>query len=137
MHRVTVDGKAMTDHELHCPDCGDSMALMKDRNFVGYKCRSLECRGSHGCHPDGSPVGKPADAKTRKARILAHDTFDRIWKSKKMTRGRAYVWMRHELGMAEDECHIGSFDAETCKKLVQAVRASFPDLFPFDSWDEA
>jgi hypothetical protein len=132
MHRVTVDGKAMQDYELCCPDCGDSMALMKDRNFVGYRCRSLDCRGSHASHPDGSPVGTPADARTRKARTLAHEAFDRVWRTKKMTRGRAYAWMRNELGMTEEECHIGSFDVETCRRLVQKVRGYYPDLFPFD-----
>jgi len=132
MHRVTVDGRAMDDYELSCPDCGDSMALMKERNFVGYKCRSRDCRGSHAAHPDGRPVGTPADARTRKARALAHDAFDRIWRTKRMTRDLAYAWMRQELSLSKEECHIGSFDGPTCKKLVQTVRESFPDLFPFD-----
>lgn len=113
------------------------MALMKDRNSVGYRCRSLDCRGSHAAHPDGSPVGKPADAKTRKARITAHEAFDRIWRTKRMTRDRAYVWMRHELGLSKEECHIGSFDVATCKKLVQKVRECYPDLFPFDDMTDS
>jgi len=132
MHLVMVDGKAMQDHDLQCPDCGDSMALMKDRIFVGYKCRSLNCRGSHASHPDGSPMGVPADARTRKARILAHEALDRVWRTKKMTRDRAYVWMSQELGLSKKECHIGSFDVSTCAKLIQKVRGHFPDLFPFD-----
>jgi hypothetical protein len=132
MRQIRLDGRAMEDHELSCPDCGDSMALMKDRNFVGYKCRTLECRGSHGAHRGGKPLGTPADATTRKARIEAHAVFDRLWESKKITRDRAYAWMRQELCLNKEECHIGSFDVATCKRLVQRIREAYPDLFPFN-----
>lgn len=133
--QVRVDGRAMQDHGLFCPDCGDSMALMKDRNFVGYKCRTLSCRGSHGAHPDGSPFGTPADAKTRKARIEAHDAFDRLWKFSTMTRTQAYTWMQGALSLESSECHIGSLDEDTCKRLVRAVKVAYPDLFPFEGPD--
>ena len=111
------------------------MAIMAERGTVGYKCRSLNCRGSHACHPNGSPVGTPAVAKVRKARIRAHAAFDRLWQSKLMTRDRAYAWMRERLGLTEDESHIGRFDETMCQRLVETVRNCHPELFPFDGDD--
>lgn len=127
-----MSGKAVEDHELKCPDCDSSMALMKDRHGIRYRCRDLDCRGAHGAHPDGKPFGIPADAETRRARIEAHDAFDRIWKSKKMDRGRAYIWLRQEMQVDEVGSHIGQFDVTMCKKLVATVRNCWPELFPFD-----
>lgn len=129
---VVVDGRPMKDHGLTCPDCGDSMAIMKDKSFIGYRCRSLDCRGSHAAHPDGRPVGTPADARTRRARVEAHEAFDRVWKYGRMSRDQAYLWMQESLGIKSSKCHIGSFDVATCRKLVQTVKNCYPELFPFD-----
>lgn len=132
---VRVQGQVMQEHELDCPDCGDSMTLVADRVFTGYRCRNLECRGVHGCHPDGTPVGTPADRDTRKARMRAHEAFDRLWKTEKMTRTRAYIWLANMLDVERDKCHIGLFDVTMCKKLIQTVKNCYPELFPFDDPD--
>lgn len=132
MKPVRVGGKALQEHELECPDCGDSMALLNDRYGTRYRCRDLECKGAHGAHPDGRPLGEPVDAATRKARIEAHDAFDRIWRAKRMSRSAAYAWMRSEFSLSEEEAHIGKFPAITCRQLVLKVKNSFPELFPFD-----
>lgn len=108
------------------------MAIVRDHFGIRYRCRSLECKGAHGCHPDGKPMGTPANAETRRARMQAHDALDRLWKSKKMSRGGAYAWMRQELSLSDTEAHVGSFDVIMCKKLVDTVRNCYPELFPFE-----
>jgi zinc-finger-containing domain len=81
------------------------------------------CKGAHGAHPDGRPLGTPADKATKQARIEAHAAFDRLWQGegKRMSRGEAYRWMRKALDLPPAEVHIGRFSKERCVALVKAV----------------
>jgi hypothetical protein len=59
--------------------------------------------------------------------------FDFLWKvklgrrrekqdpgyPKSRARGSAYKWLREQLGISREECHIGRFDLETCHKVVE------------------
>ena len=116
-----------------CPDCGNPMRLMGSMWGLNWHCTGDECRTTHGAHPDGSPVGSPADSRTRRARARAHDAFDRLWEHGPMNRSQAYAWMARTLGVGRRSAHIGSLDAGSCECLVAAVRSEFPELFPFDS----
>lgn len=108
------------------------MRLMGSMWGVNWHCTGPDCRTAHGAHPDGKPMGLPASAGTRKARARAHDAFDRLWRHGLMSRTQAYSWMAKALGVSKQEAHIGSLDAESCGRLCDAMRAEFPDLFPFD-----
>jgi len=107
------------------------MRLMGSMWGVRYHCTADGCRGSHGAHPDGSPVGTPADSVTRRARAAAHSDFDRVWRHGRMSRGQAYAWLSEALG-SDGPAHIGDMDSEGCARVSEVVRAAFPDLFPFD-----
>lgn len=98
------------------------------RDGVYYACTVEGCRGSHGAHLDGTPLGIPADQATKKMRIAAHAVFDKLWFGVHvgigpMRRSEAYAWMRKVMGMTEKEAHIGNFDIPTCKKLIEAAWA--------------
>lgn len=108
------------------------MRLMGGMWGLNWHCTGAGCRTTHKAHPDGSPTGFPADAETRKARAAAHDAFDRLWRHGVMDRETAYAWMARTLGIGRRFAHIGSLDADSCARLTAAVRAQFPDLFPFD-----
>lgn len=114
---------AMIETKLDCPECGAIM-MLREVVFDGRKCRFYGCvnwplcDGSYGAHPDGSPLGIPANAATKTARIRAHDAFDRLWKSGRMTRNQAYVWLRRRMNLTFAEGHIGRFDAEQCERLI-------------------
>lgn len=109
---------------LTCPECAAPMHLRPSRFGQFYGCtRYPACNGTHGAHPDGSPLGVPANRATKDARIAAHAAFDTLWKSGGMTRKEAYRWMGGALGMSKDEAHIGLFDIATCERLVAAVSA--------------
>lgn len=86
-----------------------------------YLC--APCNAYVGCH-DGTaqPLGRLADAKLRKAKLMAHDAFDPWWKSKKMKRGEAYRWLAQQLGIDGSDCHIGMFDLETCQKVIDICK---------------
>lgn len=87
-------------------------------NMRFYVCDPCDARV--GCHPGTTtPLGNLADAATRKARMFAHDAFDPLWRGRgRRARRAAYAWLRQELGVTPDECHIGKFDVATCNRVV-------------------
>lgn len=111
------------DHKLQCPECAAPMRLIRHFQFGKpfYGCSKFpKCRGSHGAHADGRPLGKPADQATKKLRILAHDWFDQLWKECGYTRKEAYSMLADQLKVKE--VHIGEQDAEGCQAVIQAAR---------------
>ena len=99
------------------------MALRDSRYGKFYGCTDYpNCQASHGAHADGSPLGIPADGKTKNARMRAHEEFDKLWKSGRMRRTDSYRWMQRTLGLSAAEAHIGRFNEEMCEMLIQAVR---------------
>lgn len=110
--------------DLVCPDCGSKMVLRHTRFGPGWLCRRYGegCRGAHGAHPDGTPLGTPCRAELRKLRMDAHKSFDALWKGKmKRARGRAYVWLEQALKLGKGQAHVGLFGEDECKKLLEAV----------------
>lgn len=111
--------------DLKCPECGGQMLLRvtKGKNRRFYSCeRFPDCRGSHGCHPDGKPLGVPADQETKELRIRAHEVFDRLWKLEGKSRAKAYTWLSIALGIKRVNCHIGSFDKAMCNRVILACK---------------
>lgn len=118
-----------------CPDCGSPMVLRFSSRKLGaspffYGCTSYpRCRTTHGAHPDGMPLGVPAGAETRAARIQAHEAFDRLWKGPRapFSRHAAYTWLADV--MCIDELHIGDLDARRCAEVVSIVSKRYGYLF--------
>lgn len=135
---VDMEGPRKTEHrapcarrDLKCGECGAVMILRKSKKWSTcfYGCsRFPECKGAHGAHPDGRPLGTPADRKTSAARMAVHDLFDRIWKQRRMTRAQAYAWMKQAMGLTEEEAHIGHFTAAQCERLAGIIRDKFPGV---------
>lgn len=131
---------------LPCPDCTGRLLLQDTRFGLAYLCENWPaCKGSHGAHPDGRPMGTPASKDTKLARIRAHAAFDAIWQRpwehvadyasadenarryiEKAARNRAYAWLRDRMGMTRDECHIGLFGIEQCERVVELCRGVTP-----------
>lgn len=106
---------------LPCPDCGLPMELRKGKYGLFYGCSGFpHCDVTHAAHPDGRPLGVPADRETRKARCSAHVIFDRHWKLAygKLDRTEAYRWLAGQLGIQAEDCHIGNFNYDTCQRVV-------------------
>lgn len=121
-------------HDVKCPECGSKMILRETTKFkwdngenrLFYGCvRWPACRGTHGAHPNGAPLGTPADSETKQARIRAHAAFDQLWKPARarMTQDEAYLWMQSKMGLKSSEAHIGKFNIEQCDTLVRHVEA--------------
>lgn len=106
--------------EHPCPECDGEMVLRTSRYGLFYGCRAYpQCRCTHGAHPNGEPLGVPADADTRLARTEAHAVFDTLWKSGRMSRGQAYRWLAGAMGL--DEVHIGAMSGEACARVIRLV----------------
>lgn len=105
-----------------CGECGSAMVLRSSRYGKFYGCTKFpKCRGTHGAHPDGKPLGTPADRETKLARIEAHAAFDALWKDGLLGRKNAYRWMRKAMGLKPDDCHIAKFTKEQCAIAIALV----------------
>lgn len=111
-----------------CPDCGAERVLRRTTKYrysngeprPFYGCsRYPDCTATHGAHPDGHPLGTPANRQTKEARIEAHKAFDRLWKDGHMSRADAYRWLARALN--RPDAHIGSMEIDDCKAVIEAV----------------
>ena len=86
-----------------------------------YGCSNFpKCRATHGAHPDGAPLGTPGDKPTKEARIEAHNALEMVSNKYGWSRNQAYTWLRGVLGITRDQCHMGKFSAEQCRRVVAA-----------------
>lgn len=119
------------EYKINCGECGAPMRLRFSKRYSKtgkaepfYGCSNYpECKGTHGAHPDGKPLGIPANKETKSARIRAHAAFDQLWKEKDspMSRGEAYAWMKRETGFE----HIGELTKEECEELCACILTEF------------
>jgi len=109
-----------------CPDCSADMILRDSKFGLFYGCTNWpDCEAKHGAHPDGRPLGIPADKSTREARIHAHNVFDQLWKGKHrvMKRRAAYAWLYRTFPKWVP--HMGSFTIEQCNTMIAKLKEEF------------
>ena len=107
-----VNGSAIYPHR---PD-------LMDKKF--WQC--APCKAYVGCHPDSMiPLGRLANAELRREKQKVHALFDPLWKSRHMKRSDAYAYLAKKLGMAQQNCHVGMFDVETCRTAVAVLNARY------------
>ena len=70
-------------------------------------------------------MGTLADAATRRARMSAHQVFDRLWRERHMTRSGAYGWLSKDFGY---QVHIGESDAFTCARIEHWAKGKLYQL---------
>lgn len=89
-----------------------------------------------GTHKDGRPFGTLADAETRKARSLAHQAFDKIWKSKSLSRSEAYVALSKHMNLPLEKTHIGMFSAAQAYEVVVFSKELYNELNKIEGLDD-
>lgn len=88
------------------------------------------CDAHVGCHPDTThPMGSLANAELRAKRRAAHASFDPIWQTGLLSRGKAYQWLRREMRLSFEDCHIGRFTVEQCAEAVE-ICSHYPHSRP-------
>lgn len=122
---------------LVCPYCNNKTEHVPDtevynQSYGGmiYLCRN--CDAYVGCHKTRptEALGRLANSELRAAKIQAHYYLDNLWQrktgiTKGHARGKAYKWLRGEMGLTSELCHIGMFDVEQCKQVVEICKPYF------------
>lgn len=113
---------------VECPYCGSRASNVTGADIYPHRpdlaskrffaCNP--CGAWVGCHPDGKPLGRLANAELRRAKQYVHAAFDPLWRGRKMSRSGAYAWLARALNISTAECHIGMFDVERCRAAYRA-----------------
>lgn len=98
------------------------------RRDYGPTWTCAPCGAHVGCHPGTeNALGGLANAELRAAKQAAHAAFDPLWRRKaakeKCGIGKArragYRWLSEQLGIPGKLTHIGEFDLDQCRKVVE------------------
>ena len=114
-----------TEHNVSCPYCG------READFVAGSAQFYSgvdygpvwacdpCDARVGCHRGTTmPLGRLANRELRRWKSRAHKAFDPLWKTKAMSRSKAYGLLANALGIHKSACHIGMFDVDLCRRTV-------------------
>lgn len=113
-----------------CRYCGHDVIFTSNAEIYGkeygngkcYLCKN--CFAYVGVHTGTIiPLGTLANDNLRKLRKKAHILFDTLWKGKtrKMTRYEAYKWLANKMNLKVVQTHIGWFDEQQCKKIINLL----------------
>lgn len=94
-HYIDRRPSSLRPEPLFCL-CGAPMILRFSTVYqkLFYGCTRSECKNTHGCHPDGRPLGIPADIQTRSLRQQAHRALMQVWDyTDTKERAKMYTWM--------------------------------------------
>jgi hypothetical protein len=120
--------------ELVCSYCGSvAIYFSHSRKFYwgkdyGPVWACIPCDARVGCHPGtNKPLGRLANESLRVAKQQAHASFDPLWKRKMavtschqaVARKGAYRWLAAQLGIEENNCHMGYMNEAMCAKVVE------------------
>jgi len=106
-----------------CPYCAEPSVFVDSKRIYGvshgmiYLC--IPCNAYVGVHKNSKKaLGRLADKELRSWKMKAHKNFDKLWRSKKMSRKVAYKWFSEKMGIDPEFAHIGMLDVDQCIKLV-------------------
>lgn len=110
-----------------CPYCGadteyvDSSCVYGSSYGMIYICKP--CDAYVGVHKGtDESLGRLANAELRKWKKATHSIFDVLWKERRMTRNQAYEWLADKLKIKREDCHIGMFDEDMCKRAIEFTK---------------
>ena len=141
-----------------CPTCETAARLTDGREIYPHRPDLADkpiwactvCEDTYvGCHPGTEePLGFPADAALREARILLHHRrIDPLWKDAPRTggygrldpagitqvqraaRGRVYGFLAARIGLTRETCHTAMFTLEQCREAWTALTGvAYPEV---------
>lgn len=118
-----------------CPYClnnseyVDSAEVYSKSHGMIYLCRP--CEAWVGVHEGtNKALGRLADERLRYWKKQAHYFFDKIAKTSfineiwseevdESDRNKAYLWLSQQMGLERQWCHIGMFDVDQCRKVIE------------------
>lgn len=121
-------GRGVETVKLKCPDCGARMVLRQTEKWPQkngkpskfWGCSQFpKCKTTHGAHPNGQPLGRPANIETKAARMKAHEAFGAWMERNSYTKKYAYRRLAKMLRLSEAEAHMGMMAKERCEVVVR------------------
>lgn len=116
---------------MKCPDCGAEMVLRETKKFTYpknkrprkfYGCSNWpKCNATHGAHPDGKPLGFPADSATKLWRSKTHKKIDELLALTGWTQNEYYKWISEQLGIEEKKVHVGNMNISQCTIIMSRI----------------
>jgi DNA-directed RNA polymerase subunit RPC12/RpoP len=111
---------------IFCQYCGFEAVFVDSSEVYGksygmiYLCR--RCGAYVGVHKGTKkPKGILANAELREWKKRAHAAFDPHWMGHhRGQRDAAYAALARVMGKSKRDCHIGEFDVEDCRKVMEA-----------------
>jgi len=88
-----------------------------------WRCSAYPaCTANHCAHPDGSPVGIPANAETRQARRDAHKALKFLQTWCCWSKDELYEWLAARLKLDPSDAHVSKFDKAQCERVELECR---------------
>ena len=124
-------------HPTVCNICGGDVVFTSNSVIYGREYGSGKCYlctscgayvGTHKPRPREA-LGILADPEMRELKKKCHEIFDSIWqceptrKRKYLKRQSLYKQLSDLMGIPEENCHFGYFDAEQLSHAYQVVTA--------------
>lgn len=117
-----------------CPYCFGIPELVDSSVVYGksygpiWYCKP--CGAYCGCHKGtNKALGRLADKKLRTAKKEAHKYFDLLWKGYGSSeRVNAYKWLSKEMNLDPIYTHIGMFDIDQCKLVIEKSKLFLKDV---------
>lgn len=115
-----------------CPYCNNQSKLVTGLSIYPHRSDLAElsfyqcapCEAYVGCHKGTTQaLGRLADKELRQWKSTAHKIFDPMWRSGLMKRKEAYKALALEMGIEPNDCHIGMFNVDQCKKVYAICKA--------------
>lgn len=113
-----------------CPECGAEMVLKRTGKYTTrdgkprlfYSCPHFpKCRGSHGAHPDGRPMGVPGDEETKALRHQVHVALEALWGPWDAMTGREKRIMYAWLQKYAPKPHVSEMTAADCRLFLTTL----------------
>lgn len=136
-----MDQKSLILSGKVCPYCSKETKFIDSEIIYGISYGMIyfcgPCDAYVGVHKGtDKALGRLADKELRKFKKRAHYFFDQIAKTDLINkvwpvfiedvsnRKKAYMWLSQQLNVPIDECHIGMFDENMCRKVIDVSIAA-------------
>ena len=141
-----------------CPYCGQLSRFLPSSEAIygagrdfgpAYYCEP--CQAWVGAHRESlEPLGRLANKELRVLKIRTHAAFDPLWRDlaaaypeangvyagaqRRAARSRAYRWLAEQLHIKVEDCHVGAFDPELCRRAMAVIARELPDSGTIRTW---
>ena len=108
---------------MKCPECNAEMILRNSKYGKFYGCSTFPtCKATHGAHPNGEPLGFPANKELKQLRMFIHKKLEKYfgkWDSMtKKDKAKMYKWLKENTKTG----HIGSMDIQDIQDLEKLLK---------------